>query len=299
MRSRRSGRSTSSNPVPPAASSAQALAHAKELENLITFDMGGTTAKAAIVEHGEVTRAQEYAVGAGIMIGSRLLTGAGYTLKVPAIDLADAGAVPGPVCYGKGGTTPTITDANVLLGYMNPHYLVGGALELDADKAHAAFMEKIAKPLGVALEPAAYGACQIAASNMIRAIKAVSTERGRDPRDFALFAFGGSGPLFAASMASALGIDRVVVPPSPGLFSSFGLLYADVEHHYARTLRRLLRGGDLGEIDAAWNLLAKQAREQLAAEGFPAARATIKRSAALHYSGQTYELVVPVPDAPI
>ena len=301
---------------------AQALAHAKELENLITFDMGGTTAKAAIVEHGEVTRAQEYAVGAGIMIGSRLLTGAGYTLKVPAIDLAEvgagggshvwidaggalqvgpesAGAVPGPVCYGKGGTTPTITDANVLLGYMNPHYLVGGALELDADKAHAAFMEKIAEPLGMALEPAAYGACQIAASNMIRAIKAVSTERGRDPRDFALFAFGGSGPLFAASMASALGIDRVAVPPSPGLFSSFGLLYADVEHHYARTLRRLLRGGDLGEIDAAWNLLAKQAREQLAAEGFPAARATIKRSAALHYSGQTYELVVPVPDGPI
>src|SRR6266542_827710 len=301
---------------------AQALARAKQLKNVITFDMGGTTAKAAIVEQGELTRAHEYAVGAGIVIGSRLLTGAGYTLKVPAIDLAEvgagggshvwidaggalqvgpesAGAVPGPVCYGKGGTTPTITDANVLLGYMNPHYLVGGALELDADKAHAAFMEKIAKPLGMALEPAAYGACQIAASNMIRAIKAVSTERGRDPRDFALFAFGGSGPLFAASMASALGIDRVVVPPSPGLFSSFGLLYADVEHHYPRTLRRLLRGGDLGEIDEAWNLLAKQAREQLAAEGFPAARATIKRSAALHYSGQTYELVVPVPDGPI
>jgi len=151
----------------------------------------------------------------------------------------------------------------------------------------------------MAVEPAAYGACQIAASNMIRAIKAVSTERGRDPRDFALFAFGGCGPLFAAGMASALGISRVVVPPSPGLFSSFGLLYADVEHHYARTLRRLLRTVDLGEIGTAWGALAKQAREQLAAEGFLGARATIKRSAALHYKGQTYELVVPVPDGPV
>jgi N-methylhydantoinase A len=301
---------------------AQALARAKALKNLITFDMGGTTAKAAIVEHGEVTRAQEYAVGAGIMIGSRLLTGAGYTLKVPAIDLAEvgagggshvwidqggalqvgpqsAGAVPGPVCYGRGGDIPTITDANVLLGYMNPHYLVGGALKLDAEKARAAFLKAVAEPLGMNVEPAAYGACQIAASNMIRAIKAVSTERGRDPRDFALFAFGGCGPLFAAGMASALGISRVVVPPSPGLFSSFGLLYADVEHHYARTLRRLLRGGDLGEIGAAWDALTEQARAQLASEGFSGARAAIKRSAALHYKGQTYELVVPVPDGPI
>src|SRR5205823_4888968 len=171
--------------------------------------------------------------------------------------------------------------------------------KLDAEKARTAFADKIAKPLGMALEPAAYGACQIAASNMIRAIKAVSTERGRDPREFALFAFGGCGPLFAAGMASALGISRVVVPPSPGLFSSFGLLYADVEHHYARTLRRLLRGGDLGEIGAAWEDLAKQASDQLAAEGFSGVRARIRRSAALHYKGQTYELVVPVPDGPI
>src|SRR5262245_47845691 len=301
---------------------AQALARAKELENLITFDMGGTTAKAAIVEYGEVTRAQEYAVGAGIMIGSRLLTGAGYTVKVPAVDLAEvgagggshvwidaggalqvgpqsAGAVPGPVCYGKGGEVPTITDANVLLGYMSPHYLVGGALKLDAEKARAVFRKTIAAPLGMAVEPAAYGACQIAASNMIRAIKAVSTERGRDPRDFAVFAFGGCGPLFAAGMASALGISRVVVPPSPGLFSSFGLLYADVEHHYARTMRRLLRSTDLDEIAAAWDALADAARAQLAAEGFSGAHATIKRSAALHYKGQTYELVVSVPDGPI
>ena len=167
-----------------------------------------------------------------------------------------AGAAPGPVCYDLGGAMPTITDANVLLGYINPAHLVGGALKLNADKARAVFAERIAQPLGMTLERAAYGAHLIAASNMIRAIKAVSTERGRDPRDFALFAFGGNGPLFAAGMAAALGIRRIVVPPSAGLFSSFGLLYADVEHHYARTFRRLLRQADLGEIAAAWDALA-------------------------------------------
>jgi N-methylhydantoinase A len=301
---------------------AQALAQAKHLERIITFDMGGTTAKASMVEDGEVVRAQEYAVGAGIMVGSRLLTGAGYTLKVPAIDLAEvgagggshvwidaggalqvgpqsAGASPGPVCYGQGGEVPTVTDASVILGYINPHHLVGGALKLDAEKARAAFADKIARPLGLALERAAHGAHQIAAANMIRAIKAVSTERGRDPREFALFAFGGNGPLFAAGMAAALGIRRIVVPPAAGLFSSFGLLYAKVEHHYARTLRRLLRASDPADIDRAWRALAQQAIDQLEAEGFAGARAAIKRSAALHYKGQTYELVVPVPDGPV
>jgi N-methylhydantoinase A len=295
----------------------QALALARGLPRIITFDMGGTTAKAAMVEDGEIARAGEYAVGAGIMIGSRLLTGAGYTLKVPAIDLAEvgagggshvwidaggslqvgpesAGSMPGPVCYGKGGTVPTVTDANVVLGYINPEHLVGGALKLDAAKARASLQEKIAAPLGLALERAAHGAHLIAASNMIRAIKSVSTERGRDPRDFALFAFGGNGPLFACGMAEALGMKRVVVPPSAGLFSSFGLLYADVEHHYARSFRRLLRGADLREIDAAWRELADQARAQLAAEGFTDTRARLRRSAALHYHGQSYELVVPV-----
>jgi N-methylhydantoinase A len=301
---------------------AQALARAKQLKNVITFDMGGTTAKAAIVEQGELSRAHEYAVGAGIVIGSRLLTGAGYTLKVPAIDLAEvgagggshvwidaggalqvgpqsAGAEPGPVCYDKGGDVPTLTDANVLLGFINPKALVGGALKLNAEKARLVFAEKVAKPLGMAIERAAYGAFEIATSNMIRAIKAVSTERGRDPRDFALFAFGGNGPLFAAAMALALGIGRVVVSPAAGFFSSFGFLYADLEHHYSRTLRRLLRGANLAEISAAWDALTREAQAELGAEGFIGPRARVKRSAALHYKGQTYELVVPVPDGPV
>src|SRR5215468_7523359 len=301
---------------------AQALARAKQLKNVITFDMGGTTAKAAIVEQGELTRAHEYAVGAGIVIGSRLLTGAGYTLKVPAIDLAEvgagggsliaidaggalkvgpesAGALPGPVCYDQGGTIPTVTDANLVLGYINPEQLVGGAVKLNAEKARRVFEERVARPLGMSADRAAYGAHQIAASNMIRAIKAVSTERGRDPREFTLFAFGGNGPLFACGMAAALGMRRIVVPPAPGLFSSFGLLYADVEHHYARTFRRLLRRADLSEIQQAWEALAEQASQQLSVEGFVGPAMRLRRSAALHYQGQSFELTVPVPDGTI
>jgi N-methylhydantoinase A len=301
---------------------AQALARAKGLPKIISFDMGGTTAKAAMVEDGEVTRAAEYSVGAGIMIGSRLLTGAGYTLKVPAIDLAEvgagggslvwidpagalqigpesAGASPGPVCYDKGGATPTITDANLLLGYLNPAHLVGGAVKLNPAKAERVFTEKIATPLRMPLEQAAHGAHLIAASNMIRAIKAVSTERGRDPREFALFAFGGNGPVFAAGMAAALGMKRIVVPPSAGLFSSFGLLYAGVEHHYTRTLRRLLRKSDPREIERAWEDLAGQAIGQLKVEGFTGSKVRLTRAAALHYHGQTYELTVAVPDGAI
>ena len=301
---------------------AQALARAGGLPNIVTFDMGGTTAKASLVEHGEVTRSIEYQVGGGIMMGSRLLTGAGYMLKVPAIDLAEvgagggsivwidaggslqigpqsAGADPGPVCYDAGGTEPTVTDANVLLGYINPNYLVGGELELDASKARAVFEDRIAKPLGLSVEHAAYGAHQIAASNMIRAIKSVSSERGRDPREYALFAFGGSGPIFGAGMARELRMKRIMVPPSPGLFSSFGLLYADVEHHYSRTFRHLLRKMDLGELNRIWDQMVDGALDQLAVDGFGEGERQVRRTANMHYQGQTFELTVPVPDGPI
>ncbi len=301
---------------------AQALARAVGLPNIITFDMGGTTAKASLVEGGEVTRSMEYQVGGGIMMGSRLLTGAGYLLKVPAIDLAEvgagggsivwidaggsmqigpqsAGADPGPVCYDTGGTEPTVTDANVLLGYINPNYLVGGELKLDASKARAVFEDRIAKPLGLSVEHAAYGAHQIAASNMIRAIKSVSTERGRDPREYALFAFGGSGPIFSAGMARELRMKRIMVPPSPGLFSSFGLLYADVEHHYSRTFQHLLRKIDLGELNRIWDQMVDGALDQLAVDGFSEGKRQVRRTASMHYQGQTFELTVPVPDGPI
>ena len=301
---------------------AQALSRKLDMPDLITFDMGGTTAKASLIEKTEVTRSLEYQVGGGIMIGSRLMTGGGYTLKVPAIDLAEvgagggsiitidaggsmqvgpqsAGAFPGPVCYDQGGTEPTVTDANVVLGYINPTHLVGGALTLNPEKSRQVLEEKVAKPVGLEVAHAAYGAHQIAASNMIRAIKAVSSERGRDPRRYAMLAFGGNGPLFAAGMAKALRMTRIVIPPSPGLFSSFGLLYADVEHHYSRTVRRVLRDSGPALLNAAWQELEDQAREQLAMDGFSDGQMRFRRAANMHYKGQIFELTVPAPDGVI
>src|SRR4029450_156108 len=301
---------------------AQALARRIGLGKLITFDMGGTTAKASIVEDGEVSRAAEYQVGGGIMHGSRLPPGPGYLLRVPAIDLAEvgagggsvvwidpggslqvgprsAGASPGPLCYDMGGTEPTITDANGILGSLKPARLAGGAVKLNAARADEVFGDKVARPLGMALVEAAHGAHLIAASNMMRAIRAVSSERGRDPREYALFAFGGNGPLFAAGMAELLEMRRIVVPPAPGLFSSFGLLYADVEHHYVRTWRKLVREADPATLGELLHRMEGGARPQLAGEGFPDDHVRLRRSADCRYQGQSFELTVPVADGPI
>ncbi len=296
----------------------QALARQAGIAKAISFDMGGTTAKASIIENGEVSRATEYSVGGGIMTGSRLLSGAGYTLKVPAIDLAEvgagggsiiwidpggaiqigphsAGAHPGPVCYDIGGTEPTLTDANVVLGYINPGHLVGGAVKLKAEKARAVIEEKVARPLRMSVEQAAYSAHVIAASNMMRAIRAVSSERGRDPREYTLVGFGGNGPIFSAVMARTLMIPKILVPPSAGVFSSLGLLYSDVEYHFTRSHRGLLRGLGRDEISAIVGLLEQEARDSLRQDGFGDDRIEIVRSASLHYHGQSYELEVPVP----
>ena len=292
------------------------------LDSVITFDMGGTTAKASLLENGQFSRAIDYSVGGGIMIGSRLLTGAGYRLRVPAIDLAEvgagggsliwldaggamqvgprsAGADPGPVCYGRGGAQPTVTDANVVLGYLNPTHLIGGELAIDAELSRHALQDLVATPLGIDLAHAAHGAHQIAAANMIRAIKAVSSERGRDPRDYTLFAFGGNGPLFAATMAQALGMTRILVPPSPGLFSAFGILYAEVEHHYAQTLRRTLYDANPADLETAWKTLEEKARTQLDRDGFPTEQQRLRRAANMHYKGQIFELSIPLADGPI
>ena len=301
---------------------AQALARRLGLPRLVTFDMGGTTAKASIVEDGEVLRAGEIQVGGGITVGSRLLTGSGYLLRVPAIDLAEvgagggsvvwidaggalrvgpqsAGASPGPVCYDLGGVEPTITDANVILGYLSPTQLAGGRVKLNAARAHEVVEARVARPLGLPLAEAAYGAHLIAASNMIRAIRAVSTERGRDPREYALFAFGGNGPLFAAGMARALEMRTIVVPPAPGLFSAFGLLYADTEHHYVRTHRGRTRRLDGAELGGLWARMEAGARAELAREGFAGAAVRLRRLADVRYQGQTSELTVAALDGEV
>ena len=286
---------------------------------LITFDMGGTTAKAGLVENGEVLRSEALEVGAGVMAGSRLLVGAGYMLKLPAIDLAEvgagggsicrldaggapkvgpdsAGADPGPVCYGRGGAAPTITDCNLVLGYLDPEGLVGGALKLDLAAARAATERELAIPLQRSVEEAAFGMLRLASASMMRAIRAVSVERGRDPRQFALLAFGGNGPLFAAAIAAELGIARIIVPPLPGVFSAFGLLVADTEHHVSQSLRMCLDEADASRIASALHSLIDAGNARLARDGFPPERRLFRRAALARYVGQSSEIEVPLPD---
>ncbi len=296
-----------------------ALAARLDEPRIITFDMGGTTAKAGLVAHGEVLRTEALEVGAGVMAGSRLLVGAGYLLKLPAIDLAEvgagggsicrldaagapkvgpdsAGADPGPVCYGRGGSAPTITDCNLVLGYLDPAGLVGGAVKLDAAAARAAVARDLAGPMGLSVEDAAAGMLRVASASMMRAIRAVSVERGRDARDFALLAFGGNGGLFAAAIAAELGITRVIVPPLPGVFSAFGLLAAETEHHASRSLRLPVAEADPIAVGAALAALETAGAGRLEADGFPSARRAFRRLAQARYVGQSSELAVPLPE---
>ena len=296
-----------------------ALALRLDEPRVITFDMGGTTAKAGLVENGEVLRSEALEVGAGVMAGSRLLVGAGYLLKLPAIDLAEvgagggsicrldaggapkvgpdsAGAEPGPVCYGRGGTEPTITDCNLVLGYLDPAGLVGGALKLDVDAARTAIARSLAEPLHRSVEEAAQGMLRLASASMMRAIRAVTVERGRDPRQFALLAFGGNGPLFAAAIAAELGITRVIVPPLPGVFSAFGLLVADAEHHATRSLRMRIDEADHARIAAVLHELVAVGTERLTRDGFPPKRQQFRLAAQARYVGQSSEIEVRLPD---
>lgn len=296
-----------------------ALAVKLDEPSIITFDMGGTTAKAGLVEHGEVLRSEALEVGAGVMTGSRLLVGAGYLLKLPAIDLSEvgagggsicrldaggapkvgpdsAGAAPGPVCYGRGGTWPTITDCNLVLGYLDPGGLVGGALKLNADAARAAIARELAEPLRRSVEEAAFGMLRLASASMMRAIRAVSVERGRDPRQFALLAFGGNGPLFAAAIAAELGISRVIVPPLPGVFSALGLLVADAEHHASQSLRMRLDTADTARVASVLDELTAAGAHRLARDGFPPNRHVFRRAALARYVGQSSEIEVRLGD---
>ena len=307
-----------SGPAAGAVAAAAAGRHL-DLDNIITFDMGGTTAKASVIEGGELTLTAEYEVGGGVNKGSRLIKGAGHLIRVPAIDIAEVGAgggsitwidpggalrvgpesvgaEPGPACYGRGGDLPTVTDANVVLGYLNAEYLVGGDLRLDAAAAERAIAERIADPLGLSLQQAAAGIYRVANATMQRAIRAVSIERGRDPRDFTLMAFGGSGPVHAAGLAEALDITRIVVPPWPGLFSAIGLLTSQVEQLYTHSALGRLADLDIDETEALFERMAARARTDFAAEGFTGDRVELQRYVDLRYRRQISELMIPLPD---
>ena len=301
---------------------AQEVARRLDLPNVLTLDMGGTTAKASIVEQGQLHQAAQYEVGAGLNVEQRLNRGAGYVLRVPAVDIAEvgagggslvwldpagalhvgprsAGSVPGPVCYRAGGEEPTLTDANLLLGYLHPEALLGGALPIDRAYAREVFEAKVARPLGLETLEAAFGVHRIGVANMVRVVKAVSSERGRDPRAFALIAFGGNGPVHAALVARELGLRRVVVPPAPGLFSAFGLLSADLAHHFSRSIIRQTDELTLDELRQAFAGLEAQALAALAAEGHGAEAVQVSRSLDLRYAGQSFELRLSLGDRPI
>ncbi|HXJ84765.1 MAG TPA: hydantoinase/oxoprolinase family protein [Candidatus Methylomirabilis sp.] len=290
------------------------------LANLISFDMGGTTAKASLIEGGVVQTTAEYEVGSGGHV-RRWLHGTGHPIRVPVIDLAEvsagggsiawfdpggalrvgpesAGAEPGPVCYGQGGTRPTVTDADLVLGYLNPQALLGGALPVDLDRARAVLETSIATPLGMSALDAAAGIVDVVNAGMAAALRIVSVERGHDAREFTLIAFGGAGPVHAARLAQELSIPRVVVPPIPGGFSALGLVASDIRRDYVKTFYARLDAADPARMEAVYRAMEDEARVMLAAAGVPESRWEIARAADCRYGRQAYELTVPVASGP-
>lgn len=282
--------------------------------NIITFDMGGTTAKASMVEEGRVIKTDEYEVGGGISLSSRLVKGGGYALKLPVIDISEvgagggslvwfdragvmkvgphsAGADPGPVCYSLGGQEPTVTDANVVLGYINPESIARGSVPIDAQKAFNVIRSRVAVPMKKDLYEAAFGVHTVSNATMVRAIKAVSTYRGRDPRDFVLFAFGGNGGVHASELAKGLRIKQIVIPPVAGVFSALGLLFAKIEVSRSRAFIHKIHSISLEDIKNLYELLEREILSELGAESH---EVVFSRFADVRYSGQAYELTIPV-----
>jgi 5-oxoprolinase (ATP-hydrolysing)/N-methylhydantoinase A len=298
----------------PAAGVIAALALAEQLghENVITFDMGGTTAKASLIENGRVSRSQEYEVGASLSAGSRLLRGSGELIRIPTIDIAEvgagggslawldpagglqvgprsAGAAPGPACYGLGGEEPTVTDASVVLGYIPTGPLASGDLTVSAERAERA-VRRIADPLGLSLQETARGIHELANATTMRALRAVSSEKGRDPSEFVLLAYGGSGPVHAAALATELGTTTAVVPPLAGLFSSVGLLCARAEFHDVRFCRADARAPDLDRLRELDDAMRAGLARRIGPDP-----AEWLRTADLRYRGQNWNVTVEFP----
>ena len=284
--------------------------------DLVAFDMGGTTASAALIHRGILSRTHEYEFRAGMSVPSRFIKAGGYMMRVPTVNVAEvgngagsiaatdpaglltvgprsAGALPGPVCYGLGGQHPTVTDANVVLGFLPPQ-LADGTLTLNITAARDAIAHTLATPLGLSIEAAAYGIREVANANMVRAIRAVTVERGLDPRDLTLLAFGGSGPVHACDLARTLGISRVVFPPSPGVFTAMGMLAGAVEHHELRPL-----AGPLDQLQPVDGRIAEMRRAAIAAlvaQGYLLETITLSTEIDLRLVGQDVALSIPFAD---
>ncbi len=282
-----------------------ALARIAGFENVITIDMGGTSFDVSLAHRGVPSYATESDIG-------------GHPIKIPMIDIKtlgagggsiarldagaalqvgpeSAGADPGPACYGRGGDEPTVTDANLVLGYLNPRYFAGGDIALDADRAREAIGRRIAAPLGLSIEDAAEGILRVVNATMIRGIRLVSVERGFDPRDFALVCFGGAGPVHAVRLAQELDITTALVPGGPGVTCALGLLMADFRHDYSRTFLAAVDGLEPAALTAAFRELTERASAQMCAEGVAREAIVFHRAADMRYQGQGYELAVPLP----
>ena len=287
---------------------AQALATMVGMPELITFDMGGTSSDVALLSGGQCRLASEavvhgypikapmldiHTVGAGG--GSIAYIDSGGLLKVGP---RSAGADPGPVCYARGNTEPTVTDANVVLQTLNPTHLLGGRMPVRQDLARDG-IGALAARLGLDVMATAQGILSVVTANMARAIRVVSVQRGYDPRDFTLVAFGGAGPLHAARLARELDIPRILVPRNPGILCAMGLLLTDLRADFASTKLLLLGPSSLPDVRAAFEALVARAGTWFAEEHIPDNARRVTRTVDMRYAGQNYELPIPVPEGPI
>jgi len=288
--------------------------------NLLALDIGGTTAKAALVNDGTPTIAEQFEVGSSAVATVTAQRGQGYPVLTPVISLVEigagggsiahldpggalavgpesAGALPGPACYAAGGREPTLTDANLVLGRINPDYFLGGERRLDPSLAEAAIARRVAGPMGVSVVAAAQAIIDIADAKMTSALNFISVEQGIDPRGYVLVPSGGAGPMQACAIARALGVPRVLIPPAPGLNSAVGLLATDLKHELVRTLMKPARQTDAAELAAVFGEMEAVTRALLEDEGVGADRIHILREIAMCYVGQSFQLKVPVPAA--
>jgi N-methylhydantoinase A len=286
--------------------------------DLIAFDMGGTTAKVCVIDAGEPERADEFEVARV----HRFAKGSGLPLKVPVIEMIEIGAGggsiarvdelgllrvgpesassnPGPVCYGLGGELPTVTDADLCLGYLDADFFLGGAMKLDRDAAIGAIRRHVAEPLGLGITRAAWGIHAVVNDNMARAAKVHCLERGKDPRDYVLLAYGGAGPVHAAYVAQALGISRVMYPLRAGVMSALGFLAAPAAFERMRADVTPLDAVDPARANAILEELASEARELVRAAGAPPKACRVRREVALRFAGQSYALPLALPPGKI
>lgn len=283
---------------------AVALARQAGFDNVLSVDMGGTSFDICLAYEGQLRFTKESEIGSlpvkvpmidihtlGAGGGSVAWIDAGGALRVGP---RSAGAQPGPAAYGRGGTEATVTDANVVLGRIDPANFLGGEMRLDGDAARRA-VERIAVPLGLSLEEAAEGIIRVINATMVRGMRAVSVEKGYDPRDFAIVAFGGGGPLHAADLARELGVPKVLIPVMPGVTSALGLLVADLRYDVSATVRGSLADPDLAALTATYQELERQALGQMARDGVDHGAVALTRSAEVRYARQSWELEVSVP----